>query len=1523
MIRICALLSTGIAVFRTAVESNDTAARRQASESLQPRGLGARIQLKIRVLSFPILFLGVLAALWGTTAAAQSHTIYLLPSFVYNDGNIPTPYETTLPAAWSDVQGARDYCTDGTCYTVQNLHPAGVGVGDGPIQFDGVPYQQFYDVQSCNNGSCTTNANQGDIQTGIVCPDGSGAGYYNSPAMNRLIACAVTIYDVQPPPKNCESCIGNPPIYAATGQKMQVETDYSGATGLDFTRAYRSNNGFFASVLTQTFVNNSLPAGTTSSQCYPAQWTYSSASGSSCFPYISVYPNVNGGVAQYQLQTDDGRSIQFTGPNNAVTQAADINERVTMLTVSGATEWQVKREDDSTEVYSAAGSLIQKTLRGGRTFTYTYSTASTPANIAPSPGLLLTQSDAFGHTLSWQYNASGQMTQLTDPAGGGYQYSYTNGNLTGVIYPDESSKTFWYNESANTGGANLPTALTGITDENGVRYATFQFNSTGLAVNTQHAGGVESYSINYPYTAYTGQNYSATVTDPLGTVRTYHFSEDDLSYNLDTGQTQPAASGTGTVTQSESYDANGNLAWLSDYNGNVTHYVYDLTRNLETSRTEAYGTAQARTITTVWDANWRQPDLITDPNRTTAFTYDSMGNALTKTVTDTTVTPNVARTWTYTYDSYGRMLTAQGPRTDVNSTTTYTYYTCTTGYQCGEVQTITDAVAHVTTFNTYNAHGQPLTITDPNGVVTTLTYDARMRLTSRQVGTETTSYSYYPTGLLDLVTLPDGSTVQYTYDAAHRLTDITDGLGNHIHYTLDNMGNRTAENTYDPSSTLRRTHTRVINALNQLYQDVNAAGTSAVTTTYGYDNDGNQTSIAAPLSRNTANQYDALNRLTQITDPNSGVTQLGYDANDNLASVKDPRSLTTSYSHNGFGDVSQQVSPDTGTSTNTYDSGGNLKTATDARSAVATYAYDALNRVTQVAYSDQTINFTYDAGTNGVGRLTGASDANHTLAWTYDPLGRVIGKGQTVGTITKSVGYAYTNGDLVTLVTPSGQTISYGYTNHQITSVAVNGTTIVTGVTYFPFGPVSGWTWGNTTAVSRTYDTDAKITQISTAGDAVNFGYDNAFRITGITDTGNSANTWTLGYDSLDRLTSAAEAGTTLGWTYDANGNRLSQTGSNASTFTPSTTSNQLNTITGGLTRTYGYDAAGNTTVYASDSFTLNQRGRVSVASLPGGAADYIYNALGQMVQKSGNGGTTLLMYDEAGHLLGEYSSTGALVEETVWMGDVPVAALQPNGTGINIYYVHTDQLNAPRVITRASDNAIAWRWDTDPFGTVTPNQNPSGLGSFAYNLRFPGQYYLPESGLNLNYFRDYDPQTGRYVESDPIGLRGGISTYAYVKGNPINQFDPVGLILRIVGSTPANQAALEGAVATLERTFLGGGLVQMVENSPYVYELTDIYSDQNQAGYFDRVDPFLININPDFHPLIHVATPCGQEPAATVIILAHELGHVAGTYDVGPGKMDTVNQFENPVRQELGYPLRTAYPTVRRSEARNCSCNQ
>ncbi|MFZ0006946.1 MAG: RHS repeat-associated core domain-containing protein, partial [Steroidobacteraceae bacterium] len=536
-----------------------------------------------------------------------------------------------------------------------------------------------------------------------------------------------------------------------------------------------------------------------------------------------------------------------------------------------------------------------------------------------------------------------------------------------------------------------------------------------------------------------------------------------------------------------------------------------------------------------------------------------------------------------------------------------------------------------------------------------------------------------------------------------------------------------------------------------------------------------------PLSRNTANAYDPLNRLTQVTDPNSGNTYFGYDAEDDLTSVKDPRSLTTGYGYDGFSDVVSQVSPDTGTTTNTYDSGGNLSTSTDARGAVSAYTYDAANRVTSITYSvsgvaDQTISFGYDQGTDGKGRLTSASDANHSLAWTYDFLGRVVGKGLTVGSVNLSIGYAYTNGDMTALVTPSGQAVAYGFnSNHRITSITVNGTAVLSGVTYEPFGGVNGWTWADGTTTSRTFNGDGLVSQIVTAGVTLGYSFDNANRISGISDSSNSALTWSYGYDLLDRLTSATTSAITEGWTYDADGSQLTETGTTPVTFTVSSSSNQLTATTGSLVRSYSYDAAGHTEGYGTNSFTYNNRGRMAATSAS--STDYLYNALGQMIEKSGTLGTTTFMQDEAGHLIGEYDGSGNLIEETIWLGDIPVATLQPNGSGgVNIFYIHTDHLNAPRKVQQPVTDTLVWRWDTDPFGAAAPNEDPAGFGTFPYNLRFPGQYYQAETGLNQNYNRDYDPLVGRYVESDPLGLRGGNSTYAYVSGKPIAFTDPTGL---------------------------------------------------------------------------------------------------------------------------------------------------
>ena len=171
----------------------------------------------------------------------------------------------------------------------------------------------------------------------------------------------------------------------------------------------------------------------------------------------------------------------------------------------------------------------------------------------------------------------------------------------------------------------------------------------------------------------------------------------------------------------------------------------------------------------------------------------------------------------------------------------------------------------------------------------------------------------------------------------------------------------------------------------------------------------------------------------------------------------------------------------------------------------------------------------------------------------------------------------------------------------------------------------------------------------------------------------------------------------------------------------------------------------------------------------------------------------------------------GKLVQETVWLGDVPVATLRPNGgstttpIAIDIFYVHVDHLGTPRAITRPTDNKVVWSWDsTEAFGNNLPNENPSALGAFKYNLRMPGQQWDKETNTHYNWNRDYDASTGRYIQSDPIGLDAGINTFSYALNRPTTLIDPDGLQSIAACANPANAAAcIEAGIITRATPFL------------------------------------------------------------------------------------------------------------------------
>jgi RHS repeat-associated protein len=1220
----------------------------------------------------------------------------------------------------------------------------------------------------------------------LTCP----TGFFSRTKPNGDVLCYIPAED-----PCCK--VGNP-VSLITGAKLHEETDYRGGgiAPLEFKRYYHSKRYF-------RLPGTGAGGEPTTDQDF---WAHSYQRH---LTLVAGNPELIG-----VLHLEDGSLRHFDGTGKEILNRS--GAAWTLVQIPGV-EWQLTLDNHDVERYDLTGRLASITTRGGVVTTLGYDAVT---------GRLTSVANSFGHALALTYDGQGRLGSVTLPGGGVVSYGYDVRNRPETVtHADLAVRRYHYEDSRKLW------LLSGITDENNSRFSTYTYDTSGRVSVTQHAGGVDRFNLTYSSTS-----VSHSAIDALGENRGGIFENRNGVMKISSPHYSRA--GNGSKVRNTFYDAQGNVSQRRQFVGPsgsserwTTTYAYDLARNLETSRiegrTQSGLTTVSRTITTQWHSVYRLPTEISvypngtgtgTPLTTTTYTHDTAGNILTRTVTDPAA--STSRTWTYTYDTYGRMLTEDGPRTDVSDLTTYDYYTCSSGAECGQLHTVTNAAAQVTTFNTYNAHGQPLEITDPNGVVTTLTYDARQRLTSRTLGGETNTFEYWPTGLLKKATLPDGSYVEYTYDAAHRLIGLNDDEGNRIEYTLNAVGNRTAENVYDPTNVLARAHTDVFDTVAQISKHIAAAATPAVTTTYGHNANGMQTSIAAPLGRSTSLAYDELNRLKQITNPASGLTKFAYDANDNIVSITDPRNKVTSYQYNGFGEVKQLTSPDTGVATSTYDSGGNLATRTDARGKTGTYAYDVLNRPTSVTFPDQTLSFIYDSGTNGKGRLTGASDANHSLAWTYDAQGRVVGKGQTVGAVTKSVGYSYVDAQLASLVTPSGQTLAYSYANGRVSGITLNGVTpILHSVLYEPFGPISGWTWGNGTLAARVYDLDGKPTNLDSGG-AVTYGYDDAFRITGVTDLVDATKSWTYGYDSLDRLNAASTTGQTIGYTYDANSNRLTQSGTQTATYTISSTNNRVTSITGTPARTYSYDLSGNVTGYGALTYGSSDSGRMISATNGGVTTTYVINALGQRVKKSNSAATLHFFYDEAGHLVGEYDAAGALVQETIWLEDILVATLRPDGSGgVNMFYVHTDHLNTPRRISRPSDNAILWRWDSDPFGSSAANEDPDGdTTSFVFNPRFPGQYFDAESGLSYNYFRDYDPAVGGYIQSDPIGLRGGVNTYAYVRGNPLLGLDRFGLFddwtgkyTRPIVETATRCLASAGAVATA----IGGGLVAIATPTP------------------------------------------------------------------------------------------------------------
>jgi YD repeat-containing protein len=534
------------------------------------------------------------------------------------------------------------------------------------------------------------------------------------------------------------------------------------------------------------------------------------------------------------------------------------------------------------ENYDVNGRLLAITTRAGVVHRLTYTDGTTndtrvgryPAD-APAcnvtqagdvmpAGRLACVTDAWGRQDAFKYDIKGRVVEFIDPAGHSTLYEYdgpTGGcipanassaacnanNLTKVTYPGGAVKQYVYNESSNinwgtacempsigNGFGPFASVMTGLIDELNVRYISWFYNCRGQAKVSTHPGNVDRIDIGFYQSSYgvasssqvistTGPaNASVQVTStfmPALVLDVYKNSSIDVPCTV-----------CGPI-RARTFDANGNVATTTDFNGNVTQYTYDLTRNLETSRIEASGTVNARTVTTVWHPTLRLPVTIAQPKLITSFAYDANGNLLSRTEqatgdlsgsSGTAAAPaGSPRNWTYTYNAYGQVTSVVGPRTDIVDKTTYDYDAK------GNLAVVTNALGQATTYSNYDDNGNVGRIVEPSGLVTEFTYTARGKVASRTVSDgatrETTSFEYDLAGQLTRQTNPDGAWMSFDYDAAHRLTSVNDNLGNNITYTLDLTGNRIGEQVKDPAGVLTRQVARVFNTLGQMTKVTGAA----------------------------------------------------------------------------------------------------------------------------------------------------------------------------------------------------------------------------------------------------------------------------------------------------------------------------------------------------------------------------------------------------------------------------------------------------------------------------------------------------------------------------------------------------------------------------------------------------------------------------------------------------------------------------------------------------------------------------
>lgn len=1054
----------------------------------------------------------------------------------------------------------------------------------------------------------------------------------------------------------------------------------------------------------------------------------------------------------------------------------------------------------------ADGNVTSVTDLSGRKVRYTWTS-----------GLLTQVTDVRGNNWTYQYkefSALGvhALSSRTDPLGRKREFNYS---VIGGAYIDvcPSGKTFVLRQVVDPQTGNVTYQYQEV-DAGGSCFKEFVPLQLRLTDWVRSDGKTTKFRFHYNRTA---DQYSIGTTRPDGSFQKVYYSANGRALTTYTnGQSGPHSIKTPTLDAEFDVEGNatvyhknekGEVTEIDRPDGSSIKFQYDPIWGLITEKVDENG------VITRYDRN-ANGDIIkkveavgTAAERTTEYVRNSLGLPTNVKILGDQNTEQAV--YQNSYDQDGNLTSAINP---IGATTQFKNYNAV-----GDYGVMVDPRGNSWTYD-YDAAGHLVNYVTPKGAQTTLKYDSAGFLSEISLPgiNVPLKYAFSSKGRLKQFVSASGAVTKVAYTEDGMLSRITDALGHvfSVNYIsaqkasglVDPAGN-TFEFSYQDASGAPTSKAALVSTptyvehraydsrqrLTKLLRQDPTGKTSSESYAYDYDPAGNIIKSSHGSGRSVTYAYDALNRITTVTDADGRITRYQWDDQDNLIGVVDATGAKYQFVYDKIGEMVEEHRPGSKVWHYSYDKNGNPKVTRRPDGSEVRYTYDIDNRlVRERRYSaadlsnpGQDITYAWYP----MGWLKSYNDGTTSESYVYDNDGRVIQQITNFGVFSKTQSFTWNAAGFKSSATnPEGIDYQYKYTkDNQIDQVVIPnvGTISATGHTWkYP----TGMQYPGGAGIQVSHDAFQRLAGQKLSDAAGNelesreYGINASDEFIAISKSKRrngvqQAEVENYTYDPAGRLIGvSSDSGSSETYTYDPIGDRMS--GPDARAYAYGESHELLSQTQDTGEWVYSYNANGSLDSKAESDgsgilldswrYEYDLQGRLSRVSRKGAlVATYTYDPFGRRLSKTVNGVTTYFLYNDTG-LVAEYGDQGQLVREYQYSpehtwGTYPLFQRQGDG---KVYYYYDNQIGAPVSMFDSAGNVV-WSADYASFGratvTIDQVQNP---------LRLPGQYEDAETGLHYNWKRYYDPEVGRYIRQDPIGLAGGINNYLYAGASPIGNYD-------------------------------------------------------------------------------------------------------------------------------------------------------